>query len=325
MTTKQFFSALLFATLVFTLTNCRNNGDDPPPPPFENSLLNMVRVEGGTFYFGAGLQDGINPANSGGTAEGTATTVSTFWLSTAPVTQAQYEYVMGVNPSWFQVSNNADFAHANASSRPVEQVTWFEAIAFANKLSLMENREPVYRVEGMTNADWRTITHADVATRVSANRAAWDAVTQNLNANGFRLPTEAEWEFAARGGVRSESAQGRGRDFFFSNGNNGNNVWHWENPNTNGRTHPVRHFSPNALGLYDMSGNVWEWTWNWWGTGNYGGTNPVGSATGSFRVLRGGGWGGGAVNARVSNRSNDTPTFRFHDVVGFRLASSSVQ
>ena len=340
MTTNKFFSMLLLLALVFTFTNCRNDdNDDPtPPPPSEKPPLNMVRIEGGTFHFGAGLQDGVYPDNEGGTAAGVATTVSTFFLSATPITQAQYHYVMRVNPSRFQVSNNVNYAHPHASARPIEGITWYHAIAFANKLSLMENREPVYHVEGISNADWRNITHADVPTIVDIiTNVAWLNVAKNLNANGFRLPTEAEWEFAARGGIQSESAQGRGRDFFFSNGNNGNNVWHWQNHNTVARTHPVAHFAPNALGLYDMSGNVWEWTWNRSDPpppppavlpaippAGAGGTNPVGPETGSYRVVRGGSFGNNAVLTRVSYRRPYPPAAR-GTVIGFRLASNSVQ
>lgn len=133
-----------------------------------------------------------------------------------------------------------------------------------------------------------------------------------LTGKNFRLPTEAEWEFAARGGNNS-------RGYKYSGSNTLSNVA-WYDDNSGSQTHPVGTKAPNELGLYDMSGNVYEWCSDWFG--NYSSSsqyNPTGSNTGSNRVYRGGSWFSYAGFCRVSNRDSYSPTFR-HDILGLRLA-----
>ena len=130
----------------------------------------------------------------------------------------------------------------------------------------------------------------------------------------FRLPTEAEWEFAARGGNNSNHTQYSGSK------NIGDVAWYYGNSGS--QTHPIKTKKANELGLYDMSGNVWEWCQDRYG--NYGSntqTNPTGSESGTRRVNRGGSWRGLARYCRSSNRGNISPGFRFNNL-GFRLALS---
>ena len=136
----------------------------------------------------------------------------------------------------------------------------------------------------------------------------------NLTGMNFRLPTEAEWEYAARGGNKSQG-------YKYSGGNTiGNVAWYWDNSGS--ATHNVKTKSPNELGTYDMSGNVWEWCEDWYGNYSSGSqTNPTGPSTGSYRVLRGGSWYGGAKYCRVSLRLNSDPGNGYFDY-GFRLALS---
>ena len=132
-----------------------------------------------------------------------------------------------------------------------------------------------------------------------------------LTGKTFRLPTEAEWEYAARGGKKSQG-------YKYSGSNSLAGVA-WYGNNSGNETHPVKTKSPNELGLYDMSGNVWEWCQDWYGSySSTSQTNPTGPSSGSSRVLRGGGWGNGAGDCRVSIRSCRTPDFRRYDL-GFRL------
>ena len=132
---------------------------------------------------------------------------------------------------------------------------------------------------------------------------------KGLSCPGFRLPTEAEWEYACRAGTTGARYGDLG-DVAWYDGNSGSS------------THPVRGKQPNAWGLYDTLGNVWEWCWDWWDSDYPQGvvTDPVGPGSGSYRVLRGGSWNTDAQYARAACRSDWTPGNR--DVLGFRLARS---
>ena len=136
-----------------------------------------------------------------------------------------------------------------------------------------------------------------------------------LTGKNFRLPTEAEWEYAARGGNKSKGY------YKYSGSNTIDNVA-WYDGNSSSATHNVKTKSPNELGIYDMSGNVWEWCEDWFGDYSSGSqTNPTGPSSGSYRVLRGGSWYGSAKGYRVSGRGNDDPGSRYTNY-GFRLACS---
>ena len=203
-------------------------------------------------------------------------TVKSFSMSKYQVTQKEWMDIMGSNPSHFKGDN-----------LPVEQVSWHDAIEYCNKRSLKENLKPAYRGSG-------------------------NNITCDWNANGYRLPTEAEWEYAAKGGNKDHLT------VEYSGSNNADAVA-WYDKNSGGRTHSVGEKSPNNLGLYDMSGNVWEWCWDWYGSySSNAQTDPVGASSGSGRGLRGGSWNNSAVNVRSAYRNAYTPSGR-NGNIGVRL------
>jgi formylglycine-generating enzyme required for sulfatase activity len=206
-------------------------------------------------------------------------TVSTFVISKYEVTQAQYQSVIGSNPSSF--ANGAD-----GPSRPVEIVTWYNAAAFCNALSALEGLTACYTINGST-------------------------VTADFSRNGYRLPTEAEREFASRGGTGSAG--------YTYSGSNDVSVAAWYLGNASSTTHPVGTKAANELGLYDMSGNVWEWCWDWYGGyGSSAQTDPTGPGSGTLRVIRGGAWNGGDSYATVAIRESYGPDGTLGSI-GFRL------
>ncbi len=203
-------------------------------------------------------------------------TVSSFYIGKYEVNQKEWQVVMGSNPS-----------HFKGDIRPVEQITWYQAIEFCNKLSQKEGLIPAYSINGKE-------------------------VSCNWSANGYRLPTEAEWEFAAIGGNQSKG-------FKYSGSNNLDEVG-WCNSNSSYETKEVGTKKANELGLYDMSGNVWEWCWDWKaGYSSSSQTNPKGANGGSFRAGRGGSWGNGSDGCRVARRGSLNPD-NGSNILGFRLS-----
>jgi len=231
--------------------------------------VEMVRIPSGTFQMGKDLVDSKYDQTPVHTV-----TLSAFSMSKYEVTQDQYYAVMGVNPSYFS-SNPA--TGETQGRRPVDSVTWYDAIEFCNKLSVLEGLTPAYTI----NKNQRDPNNN------SDDPVKW-TVTWNRNANGYRLPTEAEWEYAAKGG--NPNAPGW-IGYIYSGSNDVSSVA-WHRVGNSSGSHEVGKKAPNGLGLYDMTGNVHEWCWDW--DGKYSieaQTNPVGATSGFFRVVRGSDFG----------------------------------
>ena len=229
-----------------------------------------------------------------------------FWIGVYPVTQEQWQAVMGSNPSHFSANPAAG---ETQEKRPVEDVSWYDVLVFANRLSLIDGLTPAYSIGGSANPDdWGKVP--------KKSKLVWKAVEVVEGSTGWRLPTEAQWEYAARAGTTTA----------FSNG-----AEDWEDeasleaigwfPFNSGRiTHEVGRKQPNAWGLYDIHGNVWEWCWDW--HDDYPAqaqTDPAGAPSGSMRVKRGGSGGHSAQFARSAAHYGYEP-FMTDGAMGFRLA-----
>ncbi len=265
--------------------------------------IEMVYVEGGTFLMGCDdSRDNLNGGCAYGEKPAHKVSLRSFYLGKYEITQGEWIAVMGSNPSSFSGCGNIC---------PVERVSWYDVLVFCNKLSLQNNRTPVYKINRNTDPQlWGPVP-------TQSPNTTWDGVQMDLAVNGYRLPTEAEWEYTARGGQSS-------LDYPYPGSNNADEVgWNGENPNTIGKTHPQGQLKPNELGIYDMSGNVWEWCWDWFEYNFYQPEqcNPTNKQGGDVRVLRGGGWGDPWGGCRSAVRDDRTPNDRYR-FLGLRLASS---
>ena len=297
---------------------------------YDNTAEVYVTGPNGATIAGAepGFVDsGANDYYKGVFRTGRNVILSPYIMSKYEVTQQLYQAVMTGNsdgisatPSSFTASPATD---ETQDYRPVECVTWYDAVYFCNLLT----------EKTMTAAD-KVYTISDITVDSTDNYISSATVTADLTKKGYRLPTEAEWEFAARGGDTSKAAW----NYLFSghdteNGktysdtvNSGLDTVGWYSNNSADKTHAVGskgQNSANALGIYDMSGNVWEWCYDWYdsiSTGNV--TDPTGAASGSLRVRRGGSWLSIANSCSVCYRDDTYPDSRLY-FLGFRVVRSA--
>ncbi|MDH5656590.1 MAG: formylglycine-generating enzyme family protein [Spirochaetia bacterium] len=257
--------------------------------------MNLVR--GGTFKMGDTFGDG-------GKSEKPVhrVTVSDFYLGKRELTRGEFRTFVSETGYKTTAEKKSDvntwqscMGMKQMDSHPVICVSWYDAIEYCNWRSKKEGLTAVYGINGENvNANWQ--------------------------ADGYRLPTEAEWEYAARSGGKKEKYSGTSDE-----GSLGEYAWY--NANSNDGTHPVGEKKANALGLYDMSGNVVEWVWDWYGEKYYkkikkaNPIDPVGPNSGLLRVFRGASWGSAPRGARSSYRFGFSPDIRISDV-GFLLSRS---
>ncbi|PAD33473.1 formylglycine-generating enzyme family protein [Paenibacillus sp. 7523-1] len=228
----------------------------------------FVYVEGGTFK------------STKSTFSGKDVTVSDFYIGKYEVTQKEWMEIMGENPSGFK-----------GDDLPVEMVSWYDAVEYCNQRSIKENLKPYYNIDKNTT---------DPSNKNENDNLKW-TITVNEGADGYRLPTEAEWEYAASGGQKS-------MNYVYSGSSNPDEVaWYWINAgdkiltgdwswpaieSNRNQTQKVGTMKANELGIHDMSGNVREWCWDWY-------SHPE-SPENTWRVVKGGGWIGGVNNNEIS-------------------------
>jgi formylglycine-generating enzyme required for sulfatase activity len=205
--------------------------------------------------------------------------VSSFYIDKYLVTQEQYDKIMGGNPSRWKGDKN-----------PVEQVRWSDAVKYCNARSVAEGLQPCYDLQ------------------------TWEC---NFEANGYRLPTEAEWEYACRAGSKTA--------YFFGNDSAKISDYAWVASNAGGKPHPVGQKKSNPWGLYDMHGNVWEWCNDFYQVDYYQQSpaeDPRGPKEGETKVVRGGAWKFSTYSSRSGYRYNEDPGYSDvcfgYDIYGFR-------
>jgi sulfatase modifying factor 1 len=296
-------------TATITVTSEDSNVTNEYKVKVLREMLEMVPVPAGSFQRDEG-------------EENISVITKPYSLSKYQIKRQQFKDIMGEDPS-----------HRNYSSGsmddPVQQVNWYHAIAFCNKLSLMEGLKPAYTVEGVS--DWANLAFGDIPS--NGYDTNWDKATFDWDADGYRLPTEMEWMWAAMG-APADGQDGRINRTGYTKGYAGSieeggkqenlGAYAWYSTNSSDRAHPVGGKEPNELGLYDMSGNVQEWCWDLYGscypTGpltDYMGADPDPDFN-PWRVGRGGCWYYVASRCTVASREQSPPMYQ-NGVMGFRI------
>jgi len=278
------YARWILNSTVTAVTNVTNSATD----------MAMVYVCGGSYSFRPMLPE-----------YDSLVTLSSFYIGKYEVTQEQFQSVMNKNPSQF--TSNTPSGEVQAK-RPVERVSFYDALEFCNKLTESKNNgsaaNNVYTITGITRS---------AANATPPNSITSATVSVNWNANGYRLPTWAEWQYAAKGGPQMKNPP-----YVYAGSDTAFNVgWFgsidYNDRNTNGITHEVGKKAANELGTYDMSGNVPEWCWDMFDDGSYGDytgynnyssteVNPKGKASGTKRMVCSGTY----YNAELRNMSNNT-------------------
>ena len=271
-----------------------------------NILEGFVKVKGGTV---TGDTKYASSDNDYIFVAGRTVTISDMYVCDHEVTQAEYEKYCKYG------SSSPSSGYGVGENYPAYYVSWYDAIVYCNLRSIDEGLTPAYKIGEETDPrKWSGIVgdSENGYCGPSSSNSTWNALTYDKEAKGYRLPTEAEWEYIAREAGTSTTT--------YSGSDTIDDVA-WYSSNSSSKTHEVKGKQANSLGIYDMSGNVWEWCYDWYGTVSST-TAETGASSGSYRVLRGGSWLSIASYCAVSRRNFHDPDYRGSNC-GFRVVRSS--
>jgi formylglycine-generating enzyme required for sulfatase activity len=281
------------------LLDGRSLSDGSEPGEGGAASLTFVAILGGTFAMGSSSTEHCRLSNE---TQHSVTLTYLFEIGATEVTQGEYAAFTGHSPSSF----------ASCGSKcPVDSVTWSHAVAFCNLLSKKKGISTCYTCSSKTG-QYEYPYDCKVATEFDTTK---NPITK---CKGYRLPVEAEWELAYRAGTTTSFPGGDPKS---CTQDTIADAVAWTSKNSGGTPHPVAGKSPNAWGLYDMAGNLWEWTSDWYvaDLGSAAVLNPVGAASGTERVIRGGSFSAGAASSRAASRNQVAPGQGL-PILGFRCA-----
>jgi formylglycine-generating enzyme required for sulfatase activity len=299
-----------------TITVTVSDGSLSASDTFLLTVINFALIPAGDFTMGNSVTADTDITD----APTRTVTLDAFYMGKYEVTKAEWDEVQ----TWGLSNGYTDLAvgSGKASNHPVRSISWYDIVKWCNARSQKEGLTPAY----YTN-DAQTTIYKTGSVNVTNAQVKWTA-------NGYRLPTEAEWEKAARGGLsgkrfpwgdtisHSQANYYASSGFSYDSSGSVNNYHPTYATGSMPYTSPVGAFAANGYGLFDMTGNVFEWCWDWYGTYASGSqTNPRGTTSGTLRVCRGGSWGGNAVNSRVAGRYSNNPTDS-NRLIGFRVLRS---